>query len=175
MKTYSMQWLIALAASVGASAQPPQAPGDRRPPPVPPLIAVFDTDRDRVISAEEIQAASEALAKLDKDGDGEITLEEIHPPRDGKPPGGKPGKPGRPDGPPPGDHPVPPLIKALDTDADGTISTAELAGAPESLKSLDKDGDGELSPEEIRPQGPPPGRGGPPPHDGPPDDGPGVE
>jgi hypothetical protein len=97
MKTYSMQWLIALAASVGASAQPPQAPGDRRLPPVPPLIALFDTDRDRVISAEEIKAAGEALAKLDKNGDGEITLEEIHPPRDGKPKGEKPG---RPDGPP---------------------------------------------------------------------------
>ena len=172
MKTYSMQWIIALAASVTASAQPPQPSGDRRPPPVPPIIAVFDTDRDRVISAAEIEAAGEALAKLDKDGDGRITLEEIHTPPDGKPRGDKPGRPG---GPPPGDRPAPPLIKALDADADGTISASELAGAPESLKSLDQNGDGELSPEEIRPQGPPPGRGGPPPHDGPPDGEPGVE
>lgn len=165
MKTYSMQWLIALAASVSASAQPPKPPGDRRPPPVPPIIAVFDTDRDKVISAQEIEAAGESLAKLDKNGDGQITLEEIHTPPDGKPKGDKPN---RPDGPPPGNRPAPPLIKALDTDADGTISASELAGAPESLKSLDKDGDGELSPEELRPQGPPP-------HDGPPEDGPGVE
>lgn len=172
MKRYSAQWLIALAASVGASAQPPQAPGNRRPPPVPPLIALFDTDRDKVISAEEIKAAAESLAKLDKNGDGQITLEEIHPPRDGKPKGEKSE---RPDGPPPGDRPVPPLIKALDADGDGTISASELADAPESLKSLDKDGDGELSPEEIRPQGPPPGRGGPPPHDGPPEEESGVE
>ena len=58
---------------------------------------------------------------------------------------------------------MPPLIKALDADADGTISAAELAGAPESLKTLDKNGDGELSPDELRPQGPPPRPDGPPP------------
>jgi hypothetical protein len=158
MKTYSMQWLLALAAATSASAQPPQAPGDRRPRPVPPLVAVFDADRDKVISSAEIEAAAGALAKLDKNGDGQITLEEIHTPPEGKPPGGRPG---RPDGPPPGDRPVPPLIKALDADGDGTLSATEIADAPESLKSLDKDGDGELSSGEIRPQGPP-RRGGPP-------------
>lgn len=163
MKTYSMQWLIALAASVSASAQPPQLPGDRRPPPVPPIIALFDTDRDKVISAKEIEAAGEALAKLDKNGDGEITLDEIRPP-DGKMNGDKPKGPG---GPPPGGRPVPPMIKALDVDGNGTISASELAGAPDSLKTLDKNGDGELSPEELRPQGPPPRPDGPPPEGGP--------
>jgi Ca2+-binding EF-hand superfamily protein len=67
------------------------------------------------------------------------------------------------------------LIKALDADADGTISASELAGAPDSLKTLDKNSDGELSPEELHPQGPSPRPDGPPPLDGPPEDGPGVE
>lgn len=63
--------------------------------------------------------------------------------------------------PPPGDRPVPPLVKALDKDGDGIISATEIEAAPESLKSLDQNGDGDLTMEEIRPQGPPPGRRGP--------------
>lgn len=161
MKTQSIHWLLALATCVTASAQPPKPPGDRRPPPVPPFLAVFDADHDRVLSADEIEAASETLAKMDKNGDGKITLDEIRPPEGNK----KGDKPKGPGGPPPGNRPVPPLIKALDADADGTISAAELAGAPESLKTLDKNDDGELSPEEIHPR--PPRPEGPPPHDGP--------
>lgn len=162
MKTNSIHWLIALAASVTASAQPPKPPGDRRPPPVPPFFAVFDADHDMALSAEEIQATSEILTKMDKNGDRKLTLDEIRPP-DGK----KGDKPKGPGGPPPGPRPVPPLIKALDSDADGTLSAAELAGAPESLKALDKNGDGELSPDELHPKGPPPRPDGPPPEDGP--------
>jgi len=161
MKTQSIHWLIALAACVSASAQPPKPPGDRRPPPPPPFFMVLDADQDKELSAEEIAAASEILAKMDKNGDGKITLDEVRRP-DGE--GGRPKGPG---GPPPGDRPVPPLIKALDTDADGTLSAEELAAAPESLKTLDKNGDGELSPEEIHPR--PPRPDGPPPRDGPPE------
>ena len=52
---------------------------DHRPP--PPLIRVFDTDEDGVLSEEEIDNASEALSELDRNNDGEITREELHPPR----------------------------------------------------------------------------------------------
>ncbi|HEX7261166.1 MAG TPA: EF-hand domain-containing protein [Luteolibacter sp.] len=168
MKSSRLQWLLALAASVTATAQPPQPHGgERRPPPVPPLFAILDTDQDKVISADEIQAAADALGKLDKNNDGKITLEELRMP----PPDGKKG----PKHPPSGKPPIPPVIAALDADGDGTISAAELENAPDSLKALDKDGDGALSPEEIRPgpppragdqdgndrpQGPPPGYGG---------------
>lgn len=74
----------------GAGAPPPPAgappdeDGDKdkekEKHPVPPIIAVLDTDRDGKISAAEIEKAAESLAKLDKDGDGEITQEELRPP-----------------------------------------------------------------------------------------------
>ena len=77
MKPLTMQWMLALVASVTASAQPPPPRGDRRLPPVPPLIAVFDTNRDRELSAAEIQAAADVLKKFDRNRDGKITLEEL--------------------------------------------------------------------------------------------------
>ena len=45
---------------------------------------------------------------------------------------------------------IDPILAALDTDADGEISAAELAAAPMALKKLDRDGDGRLSEEEVR-------------------------
>jgi Ca2+-binding EF-hand superfamily protein len=55
-----------------------------------------------------------------------------------------------------------PVIAALDTDKNGTISAEELEKAVESLKTLDKNNDGKLTPEELRPPGGPGGGpGGP--------------
>lgn len=158
MNTTRIQWFLALAASAGASAQPLPPRGDRMPPPVPPLIALFDTNHDKELSAEEIKAAADALGKFDKNHDGKITLNELRmpPPNGGRPPK----EPKDPKNPPPdkpaGKPPVPPLIAALDTDRNGTISADEMTAAPESLKTLDKNGDGELTPEELHPKGPPP-------------------
>ena len=59
-----------------------------------PLIGALDANHDGVIDADEIKNAAAALAKLDKNGDGQLTREEFM----GRPPG-------RPDGPPPGDAP----------------------------------------------------------------------
>jgi len=53
--------------------------GMRRRGPPPPLIVALDADKDRVISAEEIENASEALKSLDKNGDGQLTREELRP------------------------------------------------------------------------------------------------
>lgn len=70
--------------------------------------------------------------------------------------------PGRPsgEGGPPEHHGPPPIIAALDSDADGIISASEIAGAIVALKTLDKNEDGELTMEELHQQRP--GRGGPP-------------
>lgn len=51
--------------------------------------------------------------------------------------------------------PAPPIIKALDVDADGIISADELANAVDALASLDSDGDGKLVGSEIHPPHPP--------------------
>lgn len=53
-----------------------------------------------------------------------------------------------------------PIVAALDTDKDGTLSAEEIAKASEALKTLDKNADGKLSPEELRPAGGPGGEGG---------------
>src|SRR6266568_1420964 len=72
----------------------PSGPGREGRPPMMPLIGALDANHDGVIDADEIKNAAAALAKLDKNGDGQLTREEFM----GRPPG-------RPDGPPPGDAP----------------------------------------------------------------------
>jgi hypothetical protein len=59
--------------------------GPPRRPPIPPLIHALDANHDGVIDAGEIANASAALATLDKNGDGQLTMDELLPP---PPPGG---------------------------------------------------------------------------------------
>jgi hypothetical protein len=146
MKTTTLHLTLALLAGVAVAQEAPRGKG-HRPPPPPPILAIFDTDKDGIISAGEIEGAAAALATLDKNNDGEITREELRPPRPQRPEDEK--------GPPPARRP-PPLIAALDADKDGTLSAEELKGAPEALLELDENGDGELSPQELFPHGPPP-------------------
>lgn len=100
MKTKAIHLTLALLTIASASAQPPGTNGERRPPPPPPF-ALFDTDHDGSISAEEIQNAAASLAKLDKNGDGTITKDEMRPPR--PEPGDAPPQGDGPQGPPPPD------------------------------------------------------------------------
>ena len=78
--------------------KPDRPPGGGRPPGgrmIPPLIKALDANGDMEISAEEIANASKALLTLDKNGDGKLTGDEIHPPRPdggGRPPGGRDGE-----------------------------------------------------------------------------------
>jgi hypothetical protein len=90
-------------------------------PPAPPLIGALDANHDGIIDEKEIANASDALKKLDKNGDGKLTMEELRPPRPLPPQRGDlgdgPDRPrlprderfrdgeGRPGGPPPGDAP----------------------------------------------------------------------
>ena len=135
-----------------------------------PIIAALDTNKDGTIDASEIEKAPKSLLKLDKNGDGKLTEDEYRP----KPPGGGPGGgkggpgggqggPGGAQGGPGGQHPVPPIIAALDTNKDGVIDADEISKAAESLKTLDKNGDGELTADELHPPRPegPGGPGGP--------------
>jgi hypothetical protein len=75
--------------------------GQGQRPMIPPLMAALDANHDGVIDEDEIKNASEALRKLDKNGDGKITMEEVRPQR--------PGGPSGPEGAAPrGDRPGPP-------------------------------------------------------------------
>lgn len=129
--------LLALTALIATGAETgTEKPEMKRRPPVPLLFAVLNTERDNVISAEEITAASESLAKLDRNEDGTLTPREYLP---------KLKKGIR----PPKFRPSPILVKSLDTDKDRVISAEELAAAPESLLALDKNEDGQLSREDL--------------------------
>jgi hypothetical protein len=136
---------------------PGQGHRHHRPPPLP-LVEALDANHDGVIDSNEIANAATALKTLDKNGDGKLTTDEYLPPRPKDAPAG---------GPPAGhQHPVSPVVQALDANHDGVIDASEIANAPAALKTLDKNGDGKLTRDEIhppRPNGPPPGgpQGGP--------------
>ncbi len=71
-------------AEEGAPPPPPggdrDSRGGRGPrPPMSPLFAVLDTDRDGSFSATEIEAAPQSLATLDRNGDGTLSPRELHP------------------------------------------------------------------------------------------------
>ena|SRR5436190_2818738 len=99
----SAAYLIAQDAGDQPPGRPgpggPGGPGGRRP--LPPIVAALDANHDGVIDSQEIDNAPVALRKLDKNGDGQLTLDELMPP----PPNGRgPGGPGGPGGP---NHPGP--------------------------------------------------------------------
>jgi len=90
----------------------PGQPGMRAP-----IMGALDANNDGEIDAKEIENASKALKKLDKNGDGKLTGEEIRPARPGGPQGERGPRPegqgynrgdqSRPDGPPPGLQTIP--------------------------------------------------------------------
>lgn len=53
----------------------------QRPP--PPLVGALDANGDGVIDDVEIANASVALKRLDRNGDGKLTMEELRPPHTG--------------------------------------------------------------------------------------------
>merc|ERR1719487_243968 len=89
-------------------------------------------------AAAEGKLSPEEMKKIDTDGDGKLSADEIKQAADATTAD-------------PADQ-----AKALDKDGDGKVSGEELAEAakegklpPEELKKMDKDGDGKLSPEEL--------------------------
>lgn len=130
--------------------QPPR-PGEPGRPGMPqpggdPLVRALDTDRNGELSADEIAAAAEALKKLDRNGDGKVTREEIGPP---------PQMAGRPGTPPEGFRPDPErflaYMKSQDKDGDGKLSKDEVGERMrENFGNLDRNGDGKLDDVELK-------------------------
>ena len=133
-------------------------PGGPGGPPLPLLVTVLDINGDGFIDADEVAQASISLKKLDRNGDGVLSIEECLP-GPGGPFGGPPGGPfgGPPGGPPGGPGggpmrpPLPPIFTVLDSNGDGKIDAAEIEAAPGNLPKLDKNGDGKISLEECLP------------------------
>jgi len=91
---------LSLAAADTNSNPPARHEGRGRP--VPPIIAALDANGDGIIDAVEISNAVAALTKLDVNGDGNLSGDELHPARPEGGPGargdrehrGGPGGPG---------------------------------------------------------------------------------
>jgi hypothetical protein len=66
----------------------------RRMPPPSPLMDALDANHDGIIDSNEIANASAALKKLDKNGDGKLTPDELRPQRPQHFGGGQGGPPG---------------------------------------------------------------------------------
>jgi Ca2+-binding EF-hand superfamily protein len=132
---------------------------DNLTPVAPPVLGALDTDQNGELSSAEIDNASVALMTLDTNGDGVLSRDELCP--------GRPEKPNEDNGtePPPGPGrgrgmersfgpPADPVIKVLDADQDGEISSAEIDNASAALMTLDTNGDGVLSRDELCPERP---------------------
>jgi len=85
-----------------------------------PALQLLDTDKNSIISAAEWKNAPTAFAKLDANGDGQITPDELRPP-------------GAPPGRPPAEDDMVKTLMAFDKNGDGKLSKAEL---PERMQGM---------------------------------------
>lgn len=128
-----------------ARGEDPRGEGRGRPerrPPSNPMFEAIDADRDGVITKLELRKAVAALAQLDADGDGKITLAEASPERRG-PDRGRPGGPGDPDA----------FVERFmenDANGDGKLTPDEVPErAMPMLRGGDVNGDGAIDREEL--------------------------
>jgi len=139
MKRHTLLAVLAVGGlALALNAQYAGLPGIGRNGPHPPqcaLMQALDRNHDGVIDAREMANASAALKRLDRNGDGKLTPDEL-----------RPGRPGNPE-----DPARIVLMEALDTNHDGVLDAHEIVPAPASLRKLDKNGDGKLTQDELQP------------------------
>ena len=96
------------------------------------VAQALDANGDRVISDVEIAAAPISLRRLDRNGDGALTADEITPAEANALVAV-----------------VDPIVAALDVNRDGVLSGVEMA-QPHTLHALDRNHDGRLTADETR-------------------------
>jgi len=123
--------------------RPGEGPGGRPGGPMrSPVFAALDADNDGVLSSAEINAAPAALKKLDKNGNGNLSEDEVRPnfPNEGRGRGPR-GNPA---------EMINHLIEENDRNGDGKLSKEE---APERMREMfergDANQDGFLTKEEL--------------------------
>ncbi|MEZ5940425.1 MAG: hypothetical protein R3C18_03470 [Planctomycetaceae bacterium] len=142
--------------------------GGQRPPNI--VREAIDADGDGNFTAEEIEAAATALAKLDLDSDGALSAAELRGETgETAPPADAGGSPDGAEGEQPRRQFPNRIVVLIDKDEDGNLSAEELGNASAALLTLDADKDGAVTREEMRPPGFGRGGGGP---GGPPGDSP---
>lgn len=120
-----------------------------------PVFRTLDADEDGQLSASEIENASKSLLKLDKNGDGLLSAEELRPDPAQMPMFAGPNGPGRPGAPgAPGAGPGPEMMLRMfenrDLDKDGKLSGDEIPPQmKERLSNMDTNGDGAIDKSEI--------------------------
>jgi len=120
-----------------------------------PVFRTLDADEDGQLSASEIENASKSLLKLDKNGDGVLSAEELRPDPAQMPMFAGPNGPGRPGAPgAPGAGPGPEMMLRMfenrDLDKDGKLSGDEIPPQmKERLSNMDTNGDGAIDKSEI--------------------------
>lgn len=139
---------------------------------VPPILHALDADGDRVISADEIAKAADALKTLDKNSDGKLTADELRPdfarrgPDDDIGPpfrggrGPRFGRGGEGFGTPEGKGPPPDDRRGFGRRGDNGPPPDEFGGGRRSVGPRDE-GHGELRRGDGRRHGPPHGDPGP--------------
>lgn len=151
MKRFVPITLIVVSSGFFAlsTAQPPQGNrngGTGGPGPfgfaAPAIIQAMDANGDRSISKDELANVAAAIRKLDRDGDGQLSSQEMD-----WPPAIFGGNSGGKEFP----FPPPPPLSAIDKNNDNTLSAEEIAGASAALKTLDRNNDGSLTADEMMP------------------------
>jgi Ca2+-binding EF-hand superfamily protein len=141
-----------LRSAGGPPSQANREPGQRRPDLVGMLMQ-FDKDGDGNLSKTEVPERMQGVfARADANTDGIITREELTQASEKQSGGpGRGGMMGRGGG---GGRMMmrfDPVLRALDADQDGSITSEEWNSAPAALAKLDKNTDGQLTADELRP------------------------
>jgi Ca2+-binding EF-hand superfamily protein len=113
-----------------------------RQPPAKPVqrLAQLDANGDGVLERSEVpQRMKERFEQIDRDGDGKLTRQEL---AQASQRGAGARRPDR-------SAPANPLLRLLDADRDGELSSQEIAAAPQALSTLDKNRDGNVDRQEL--------------------------